>query len=127
MDPSRIAGIVETDLDDETYGYDEPTDATGAIANCVSEFLVAEMKVGGLPSFLPIQSGVGDVGNAVLGALGANPLLPAFEMYTEVLQDAIGDLMCRERVRFPSTCALTLSNSALKRVYRSRVLPWAGR
>jgi acetyl-CoA hydrolase len=49
-------------------------------------------------------------------------------MYTEVLQDSVVDLICNERVTFASTCSLTLSQDAIKRVYddlswfRSRVL-----
>ena len=49
------------------------------------------MKRGIIPaSFLPLQSGVGNIANAVLGALGRDKTIPAFEMYTEVLQDAVG-------------------------------------
>jgi succinate CoA transferase len=117
VDPSRIAGIVETDLPDETGGYDTPTVQTEAIGNHVAEFLVAEMRAGRLPSLLPIQSGVGNVGNAVLGALGRHPQIPAFEMYTEVVQDSVVDLIRADRIRFASTCALTLSAPALNSVY----------
>jgi succinate CoA transferase len=128
VEPSRIAGVVETQIEDETSGYDEPTVETEAIGNRVAEFLAAEIATGRVPSFLPIQSGVGNVGNAVLGALGVHPKIPQFEMYTEVLQDSVVELLCNERVKFASTCALTLSNSALKRVYsdleffRNRIL-----
>lgn len=128
VDPSRIAGIVETDRDDETCGYDEPTPATEAIGNHVAEFLVGELGAGRLPAFVPIQSGVGNVGNAVLVALGRHTGMPQFEMYTEVLQDSVVDLICAGRVKFASTCALALSPPALHRVYsdlnffRSRIL-----
>jgi acetyl-CoA hydrolase len=129
VDPSRIAGIVETDLADETGGFDPPTPDTDTIGNRVAEFLVDEIRSGRIPkSFLPIQSGVGNIANAVLGALGRNKGIPAFQMYTEVLQDSVVDLICNERVTFASTCSLTLSQDAIKRVYddlswfRSRVL-----
>ncbi len=117
VDPSRIAGIVETDREDETGGYDEPTPTTEAIGNHVAEFLVAELAAQRLPSFVPIQSGVGNVGNAVLAALGRHTQMPQFEMYTEVLQDSVVDLICAGRVKFASTCALALSPPALDRVY----------
>jgi acetyl-CoA hydrolase len=84
----------------------------------VAEFLAAEMAAGRIPScFLPIQSGVGNIANAVLGALGAHREIPAFEMYTEVLQDSVIRLMQDERVRFASSCSLTVSPEALKSVY----------
>jgi acetyl-CoA hydrolase len=117
VDPSRIAGIVETDRNDETGGYDEPTPETEAIGNLVADFLATEIAARRLPSFVPIQSGVGNVGNAVLGALGSNARIPQFEMYTEVLQDAVVDLLYSGRVKFASTCALTLSPPALDRIY----------
>lgn len=117
VDPSHIAGIVETQIEDETKGYDEPTTATEAIGNQMASFLAAEIATGRVPAFLPIQSGVGNVGNAILGALGQHSEIPHFEMYTEVLQDSVVDLLCAERVKFASTCAMTLSNPALKRIY----------
>jgi len=95
----------------------------------VAEFLAAQLSAGLIPSpFLPIQSGVGDIANSVLGALGSNPDIPPFEMYTEVLQDSVVDLIERERVRFASSCSFTVTPPALKRVYdnlkwfRSRVV-----
>ena len=74
VDPSRIAGVVETDAPDETRDFDKPTPETNIIGNLVAEFLVGEMKAGRVPkSFLPVQSGVGNIANAVLSALGRNP------------------------------------------------------
>ena len=50
----------------------------------------AELRAGRIPkSFLPLQSGVGDVANSVLAALGESREIPDFEMYTEVLQDSV--------------------------------------
>jgi acetyl-CoA hydrolase len=118
VDPARIAGIVETNAPDETKGFDKPTAETETIGNLVSEFLVGEMKAGRVPkSFLPVQSGVGNIANAVLSALGRNPGIPQFSMYTEVLQNSVVELLQQERVNFVSTCALTLSRDVLKTVY----------
>jgi propionyl-CoA:succinyl-CoA transferase len=129
VDPAKIAGVVETDLFDETGGFAEPTRATETIGKYVAEFLAAELASGRIPKgFLPIQSGVGDIANAVLFALGRHQDIPQFQMYTEVLQDSVVPMMMRERVKFASTCSLTLSPSALRIVYdnmewfRSRVL-----
>jgi acetyl-CoA hydrolase len=129
VDPVKIAGIVETNSDDEIRGYDQPTQQTDAIGAFVADFLVAEMAAGRLPkSFLPVQSGVGNIANAVLGALGSHSKIPPFEMYTEVLQDSVADLLRNERVTFASTCSLTLSTEALKSLYadleffRNRIL-----
>ena len=45
----------------------------------MADFLAAEMKVGRIPKqFLPLQSGVGNIANAVLAALGQSQDIPAF-------------------------------------------------
>jgi succinate CoA transferase len=119
VDPSKIVGVVVTDLEDEARGFSQVSPLTEAIGNNVAEFLVRQMKAGLIPpGFLPIQSGVGDIANSVLGALGRNPGIPPFEMYTEVLQDSVVDLIQAERVRFASSCSLTVTPPALERVYR---------
>jgi len=119
VNPARITGVVETDLVDDIQGFDAATPATDAIGMRVAEFLAGEIKAGRIPkSFLPLQSGVGNIANAVLGALGRHPQIPAFEMYTEVLQDSVADLLRQERVKFASTCSLSVSTGVLKEMYR---------
>jgi len=118
IDPAKVAGVVESDLPDEGAGFCEPTAVTERIGHNVAEFLAGEIASGRVPrEFLPVQSGVGDIANSVLGALGRHPGVPAFEMYTEIIQDAVIALMEAGRVRFASCCSLTLSPAALARVY----------
>lgn len=118
IDPSKIVGVVETDLADEARGFSETTPLTERIGCNVAEFLAAQLAEGMLPrSFLPIQSGVGDIANSVLGAMGSHPGIPPFEMYTEVIQDSVVGLIEHERVRFASSCSFTVTPAALKRVY----------
>ena len=117
IDPKKIAGVVGTNESDEGGGFDKPTPITEQIGENVAEFLVAEMREGRIPpEFLPLQSGVGNIANAVLGALGRSKDIPAFDMYTEVLQDSVVPLLENGRCRFASTCALTLSPEAMARV-----------
>jgi acetyl-CoA hydrolase len=127
--PEKIAGIVETDEPDESHAFGEPNACTEAIGHNVAEFLVREMRSGRIPrTFLPLQSGVGDIANCVLAALGDHPEIPPFEMYTEVLQDSVVRLLETERCLFASTCALTLSPDQMDYVgqnmsfFRSRIL-----
>ncbi len=129
VDPKKIAGVVMTDLEDETGAFDESTPVTDQIGQNVSDFLVAEMRAGRIPpQFLPLQSGVGNIANAVLGALGRSKEVPAFEMYTEVLQDSVVPLLESGRCTFASTCALTLSPDMMRNVtsnigfFKSRIL-----
>ena len=113
----EIVGVVETNLDDEARGFSEVFPLTETIGNN-AEFLSAQLHTGLIPkTFLPIQSGVGDIANSVLGALGRHPGIPPFEMYTEVIQDSVIDLIAQERVRFASSCSFTVTPPALRRVY----------
>ena len=118
IDPKKIIGVVETDLPDEAGEFAEPDDTTVQIGINVAEFLAAERKAGRIPGeFLPIQSGVGNIANAVLGALGGHPDIPAFEMYTEVIQDSVISLMKSGKIRFATGTSLTVSSGVLKEVY----------
>ncbi len=60
------------------------------IADNVVTFLLQEMAHGRIPpEFLPLQSGVGNINNAVMARLGENPEIPPFMMYSEVLQESV--------------------------------------
>lgn len=118
VDPSRIAGIVKTNRADEVGGFKDTDPVTAQIGENVATFLANELKAGRIPKeFLPIQSGVGNIANAVLGALGANPAIPPFEMYSEVIQDSVIGLMKTGDIKFGSATSLTLSPPVLKEVY----------
>lgn len=118
VDPAKIVGIVHTSRPDEVGGFKETDPVTEKIGENVSKFLAAELKAGRIPKeFLPIQSGVGNIANAVLGALGSNPEIPPFEMYSEVIQDSVIGLMKSGDISFASATSLTLSPPLLKEVY----------
>lgn len=118
VDPKKIVGIVETNAPDQVGGFAPVDETTAKIGDNVANFLVEQIKNGTLPKeFLPIQSGVGNIANAVLGSLGANKDIPAFTMYTEVIQDAVIKLMKENRVSFVSGCSLTVSTPVLDDIY----------
>ena len=118
VDPKKIVGVVETTCEPDGSKFAPLDDVTLAIGRNVSDFLVGEMKAGRLPkSFLPLQSGVGNVANAVLGCMGENEAIPPFTVYTEVIQDAVIKLMDQGRVTFASGCSLSVSHEALREIY----------
>ncbi|WOO40202.1 acetyl-CoA hydrolase/transferase family protein [Rubellicoccus peritrichatus] len=118
VDPKKIIGIVKTNRPDEVGGFKETDAITQKIGENVSSFLANEIERGRIPkSFLPIQSGVGNIANAVLGALGKNPSIPPFEMYSEVIQDSVIDLMRSGKLTFGSATSLTLTPAMLEAVY----------
>ena len=118
VDPKKIIGVVEVNMPDQARSFTAPDPITDRIGQNVADFLAADMRRGIIPaSFLPLQSGVGNIANAVLGALGRDKTIPAFEMYTEVLQDAVVDLIRQGRVKFGSTCSLTVTNECSQGIY----------
>jgi acyl-CoA hydrolase len=120
VDPKKIVGVVQTNIQDEARPFTPADPITDQIGVNVANFLAADMKRGIIPStFLPLQSGVGNIANAVLGALGRDKTIPDFEMYTEVTQDSVIALMKEGRVKFGSTCSLSVSNEVLDEVYNN--------
>lgn len=118
VDPAKIVGIVETEYADEVKGFKDLDETTKKIGVNVSNFLAEQLKSGMIPkSFLPIQSGVGNIANAVLYSLGESADIPPFEMYTEVIQDAVIDLMKKGQITFASGCSLTVSPNVLEDIY----------
>ncbi|MBI1335842.1 MAG: succinate CoA transferase [Phycisphaera sp.] len=118
VDPSRVVGIVETDEPDGVSAFDAPDEVSNRIAQHVVKFLLDEIRAGRLPTtFLPLQSGVGNIANAVMAGLGLNPDIPPFTMYSEVFQDSLVDLMFDGKLTGASATSLTLSEEQLQRVY----------
>jgi succinate CoA transferase len=118
VDPKKIIGIVETWRDDEVGGFTPTDDVTDKIGQNVANFLANEIKTGRIPKeFLPIQSGVGNIANAVMASLGTNQEIPTFEMYTEVIQDSVIALLRSGKIRFASGCSLTVTTPVLKEIY----------
>ena len=118
VDPKKIIGVVETNWPDEARSFAAGDPLTDKIGQNVADFLVQDMKRGIIPStFLPLQSGVGNIANAVLSALGHEKTIPPFEMYTEVIQNSVIGLIREGRIKFGSACSLTVTNDCLQGIY----------
>lgn len=128
VDPDKIKGIVLTREPDVAARIVPPDEETERMAGFLLEFLQHEMKAGRLPRRLPpLQSGVGSVANAVLhGFLQAG--FGELDLYSEVLQDAVFDLLDAGVVRYASASSITLSPQKGKAVmgdfdrYRDRLI-----
>jgi len=118
VDPNKIIGVVETNRKDEVKGFTPVDEVTARIGDNVALFLASQIKNGVIPKeFLPIQSGVGNIANAVLGSLGTNKDIPPFTMYTEVIQDSVIGLMKSGKVTFASGCSLTIAPELCQDIY----------
>ncbi len=114
VDPAKIVGIVDTCGSEQLGGFTTVDEVTMQIGTNVADFLAGELKAGRLPKeFLPLQSGVGNIANAVLSCLEVNPDIPRFSMYTEVVQDSVLGLMKSGKCKFASSCSLTISPESL--------------
>ena len=120
VDPSKVLGVVHTDEPDGGRGFTAPDEASLRIAEHVAEFFLRELRSGRIPpEFLPLQSGVGNVCNAVMSGLAARPGFPRFKVYTEVLQDAMLDVIASGGAIGASATALSLSAEKLKFLYEN--------
>ncbi|WP_337177089.1 succinate CoA transferase [Paludisphaera sp.] len=118
VDPRKIVGVVRSNLSDGGRAFTAADAVSRAIGEHVCSFLLNEMAAGRIPpEFLPLQSGVGNVSNAVMASFSTNPDFPRFKLYTEVLQDTAIDLIASGSVLGASTCSLSLSDDKLKFVY----------
>ena len=110
--PDKIIAIVETHAPDRNTTFTPPDEVSGAIAGHILEFFEHEVKHGRLPrKLLPLQSGVGNVANAVMAGLDEGPF-PHLTAYTEVLQDGMLNLIRSGRMDLASATALSLSSEA---------------
>lgn len=115
VDPSKIVAIVETDTPDRNAPFAEPDDTAEAIAGHLLDFLKHEVKIGRIPAaMLPLQSGVGNVTNAVLSSLLDSPF-ENMTAFTEVIQDGMLDLLDAGKLRMASATAFSLSPKAAQR------------
>jgi succinyl-CoA:acetate CoA-transferase len=126
--PDKIVAVVETDSPDRNTAFAEADATSAAIAGHLVEFLEHEVGRGRLPAeLLPLQSGVGNVANAVLSGLG-DSRFENLTAYTEVLQDGMLDLLRAGTLSMASATALSLSPAATQTFigdaafYRDRVV-----
>ena len=114
-DLDKIVGIVLTSSGDRNSKFADPDENSKAIAAQIIDFFSHEVKAGRLPkNLLPLQSGVGNVANAVLAGLLDSPF-DDLTGYTEVLQDGMLDLIIAGKMKHASATALSFSPDALQR------------
>jgi len=117
LDPERVVGIVESDYQDHTAPNTPPDEKSHAIAGHLIEFLEHEVSRGRLPkNLLPIQSGIGNVANAIIGGLKDSNFWH-LKVWTEVIQDTFLDLFDTGHLDFATATSIRFSPEAFKRFY----------
>jgi Acetyl-CoA hydrolase len=92
-DPDKIVAVVRTHGPDRNSPFTPADAASEMIAGHLIDFLKHEVARGRLPkNLLPLQSGVGNIPNAVLAGL-ARSGFQDLTAFTEVIQDGMLDLL----------------------------------
>ncbi|HZC71639.1 MAG TPA: acetyl-CoA hydrolase/transferase family protein [Jatrophihabitans sp.] len=105
----KIVAVVRTDAPDRNAPFKPVDEAARQIAGHLLDFLAHEVQRGRLPrALLPLQSGVGNVANAVLAGLDDGPFRP-LSAYTEVIQDGMLQLLRSGTMAVASATAFSLS------------------
>jgi succinyl-CoA:acetate CoA-transferase len=115
IDLNKVVAVVETNVPDRNAPFKAPEDVHKRIAGHILDFLDGEVKAGRLPNSLtPLQSGVGNIANAVLVGLNEGKF-ENMTSYTEVIQDGMLDLLDSGKLRIASATAFSVSPEGQKR------------
>lgn len=128
VDPDKIVAVVETDAPDRNSAFNPPDATSQQIAAHLLEFLAHEVRRGRLaPQLLPLQSGVGNIANAVLAGLAGGGYRD-LTAYTEVIQDGMLGLLKQGVLRMASATSFSLSPAGIEEFvanvdyYRERIV-----
>lgn len=128
IDPDRVVAVIETDSPDRNTPFKPLDEESKAIAGHFLDFLASEVKAGRIPkNLLPLQSGVGNIANAVLAGLLEGPF-DNFVSFTEVIQDGMVDLIDAGKLAVASATAFSLSPEAAEKMndraefYRTKIV-----
>ena len=114
-DPEKIAAVVISEVVEMPRALAKPDEVSQKIADNIVAFLEEEKKAGRLSAdVLPLQSGVGNVANAVLAGLKASDFTH-LNFYSEVMQDAILDLIDCGKADYCSATSVCLSREYMDR------------
>lgn len=126
--PEKIVAVIETSSPDRNSPFSPADDISNQIAEHILDFFDHEVKQGRLPaSLLPIQSGVGNIPNAVLDGLDKGPY-KNLTAYTEVIQDGMLNMLKSGTLSIASATAFSLSPQAMDELnenidfYREKII-----
>jgi succinyl-CoA:acetate CoA-transferase len=115
IDLNKVVAVVETHTPDRNAPFKAPEEVHKKIAGHILDFLDGEVKAGRLPNSLtPLQSGVGNIANAVLVGLNGGHF-ENMTSYTEVIQDGMLDLLDSGKLRVASATAFSVSPEGQER------------
>jgi succinyl-CoA:acetate CoA-transferase len=114
-DPAKVIAVVETHAPDRNSAFAPIDETSKRIAGHLIEFFRHEIAKGRLsPQLLPLQSGVGNIANAVLAGLQEGGF-SGLTAYTEVIQDGMLELLAHGVVSCASATSFSLSPLGIER------------
>jgi len=121
FDDSKLAAVVRTRREGTPYNFREPTDRDRQIAANLASFLEAEVERNGIfDEELRLQFGVGNIGNALMGALSDLDVGDRELVYFgEVVQDGLLDMLDDGVVSVASGTTLALSAEGQDQLFSS--------
>lgn len=126
--PEKVIAVVETSAPDRNSRFSDPDENSCRIASHLLDFYTTEVENKRLPpNLLPLQSGVGNIANAVMAGLNEGPF-NNMTAYTEVLQDGMLAMLKSGKLAKASATAFSLSPEANKDLaenidfYRERII-----
>jgi succinyl-CoA:acetate CoA-transferase len=109
FDLSKVVAVVESAYPDRNAPFKPPEEIHRRIAGHILDFFDGEVKAGRLSKHLtPLQSGVGNIANAVLVGLNEGPF-DRMISYTEVVQDGMLDMLDSGKLVAASATAFSVS------------------
>ncbi|GAA6007979.1 hypothetical protein JCM11491_006563 [Sporobolomyces phaffii] len=119
VDPARVVAIVESNRPDNTGNNAGESEDSKKIARNLIEFFEDEVAAGRLPpNLLPLQSGIGNIANAVVGGL-ADSKFKNLQVWTEVLQDSFLPLIDSGSLDFATATSIRFSPGVFKKFYEN--------
>ena len=116
--PDKILYIVPCDIADHTRPLSPIDENSKKMSAFTLDFLKKEIAAGRMPeNLLPLQSGVGNVANAVIAGF-VDSDLKDLTVYTEVIQDGMLDLIDAGKLNFASGTAFSPSPEGMARFYK---------
>ena len=124
----KVIAVVPTHAPDRNSAFKDADEGSAKIAEHILEFFDYEVKKGRMPeNLLPLQSGVGNIANAVLYGLQVGKF-ENLTAYTEVIQDGMVGLLDSGKMVTASATAFSLGPTMLEKItanmaqYRKKIV-----
>lgn len=119
VDPERVITVVESDRPDNTGGNAGEDAKSVKIAQHLIHFFEDEVRAGRLPAnLLPLQSGIGNVANSIIGGLAEGPF-KNLTVWTEVLQDTFLKFWDSDKLDFATATSIRFSPEGFEHFYKN--------